>query len=1071
MMLDKTLKQLCTEHTGKVSDKWSSYIHEYDRIFHEYRKEPVRLLEIGVQNGGSLEIWSKYFPNAKKLVGCDIDPECARLIYDDPRIAVVVQDANSDAAQASILKNSSAFDLIIDDGSHLSADIAKSFARYFPYLEDGGIFVAEDLHCSYWRQFEGGLYNPYSSITFFKRLADIINHEHWGIEKARADILKGFLSKYDFQIEEEVLRHIHSVEFINSMCVIRKSKPQHNQVGTRIITGKSDAIMQGMQASLFKTIDQTDNDWTTRDMPPDEELIIRNEELKVLHQTLADTQIYYENSRSWRITKPLRVAMHQAKHIKKAFKASVTLLANINELTRVILKVRRKGIGSAKQQLELLDTEDHIIQKAKDRGLSTEFISSMVYLTKLLVHSKRWILSKSLPSKALRLLRGKTAVSCKPEYEKIKVHVDNQQGIINVVNSPHVISGWGVDLANCSRAKVRMIIGDTVHQTRHVLREDVQQEFASICEMPPDTGFAGLLTLPVGLHRIRIEVEVNRGEWISVYRALLFCIPRMRIKEMRRRNLSYTDWIKTNQSLLKNELPEIKRHINVMIYKPKFTVIVQTKQDDSGLKNTIRSLRGQIYQDYDIRLLTGENAGKATHLKSGTKRLQDLSLSDVEGDFIIFIQSGQLLTSNALYEFASKLNQHPNIDLIYGDEDSITVSGELHSPFYKPDWSPDYLETFNYIGFTACFRTTIARGCFDNADPYDFVLQFTEHATEIVHLPKVVGHQNRPLPTEKTYPLNNSEFNIKALQARLERTGRQGKVSEHSVHKGCYEMQLDLKHFPLVSVVIPTAGKTVNIQGRSINLIENIVKQIRDQSTYKNIEIIVVDNGDLSSSQLKTLSDAGCRTITYSDSVFNVPKKLNLGVTVANGELLLLMNDDIEIINPSWIERMIEHFEKPHVGVVGAKLLYPSGETQHVGVVHNSGNPDHVRRLYPKDEAGYFFSTCGVRNYSAVTGACMMTRTSIYREVGGYSEELAISYNDADYCMKIRQKGMYTLYAPTAILTHMESQSRIASADESEVEWYQNHWADQVFSDPFYNERFLTVASPTFEPYINERMV
>jgi cephalosporin hydroxylase len=168
----KTLEEIYAEHRGKVSDKWSAYLTEYDRIFQEYREKPVKLLEIGVQNGGSLEAWSRYFPNALKIVGCDIDPKCASLGYEDPRIAVVIGDANSDDAQAAILEHAPALDIIIDDGSHRSSDVIKSFARYFPYLTNGGVYAVEDLHCSYWKEFQGGLYDPFSSVTFFKRLAD-----------------------------------------------------------------------------------------------------------------------------------------------------------------------------------------------------------------------------------------------------------------------------------------------------------------------------------------------------------------------------------------------------------------------------------------------------------------------------------------------------------------------------------------------------------------------------------------------------------------------------------------------------------------------------------------------------------------------------------------------------------------------------------------------------------------------------------------------------------------------------------------------------------------------------------
>lgn len=324
-MNKETLKQLYAEHRGKVSDRWSNYLVEYGRIFGEYRDKPVTLLEIGVQNGGSLEIWSKFFTNAKKLVGCDINPDCTRLVYEDPRIAVVVGDANSDAVQLKVLQHAPVFDVMIDDGSHRSSDIVKSFARYFPYLADDGIFVAEDLHCSYWEEFEGGLFDPFSSITFFKRLADIVNHEHWGIVKSRSDILRGFYLKYDFQIDEEVLAHIHSIEFINSMCVIRKEAPQNNLLGSRFISGLDESIVPGglvLQSTLSSEPSQVGNAWTARIMPPDEDVLRLETELANCNEEIASlfaSRNLILNSLSWRITKPLRFVGRQVKKILRIF--------------------------------------------------------------------------------------------------------------------------------------------------------------------------------------------------------------------------------------------------------------------------------------------------------------------------------------------------------------------------------------------------------------------------------------------------------------------------------------------------------------------------------------------------------------------------------------------------------------------------------------------------------------------------------------------------------------------------------------------------------------------------------
>ena len=281
-VLAQSLEQLYEKHRGKLSDKWSIYLTEYDRLFQPYRRLPVRLLEIGIQNGGSLEIWSKYFPKAEKIIGCDINPDCAQLTYTDPRISVIVGDANSDEAQTAVLSHSASFDLIIDDGSHLSSDIVKSFARYFPRLADGGIFVAEDLHCSYWKQFEGGLFDPFSSMAFFKRLADVVSHEHWGVEKDSTEIFAGFFARYGFQIDAEILSHIHSVEFINSMCVIRKLVPEQNVLGPRFIAGSVERVVSGhigLHLTEAKPPHQHDNLWAVRSTPPEEELPLRLQEL------------------------------------------------------------------------------------------------------------------------------------------------------------------------------------------------------------------------------------------------------------------------------------------------------------------------------------------------------------------------------------------------------------------------------------------------------------------------------------------------------------------------------------------------------------------------------------------------------------------------------------------------------------------------------------------------------------------------------------------------------------------------------------------------------------------------
>ena len=271
-----SLEALYDHHRGKVADKWLAYLREYDRILAEYRHRPVRLLEIGVQNGGSLELWADYFARAEAIIGCDINPDCEKLRFNDPRISVIIGDANSDAVQRMLVEQGQSFDIIIDDGSHRSGDVVRSFARYFPHLADGGAFIIEDLHCSYTREFEGGLFHPHSSMTFLKRLADIINHEHWGIARARADLVRGLMKQHGLRLHDRELGRIHSIEFSNSLCVIRKAATDANLLGARIIVGSElvaeDVLaLQGMVQLSVE--DQSSNAWSTAPLPPEEELL------------------------------------------------------------------------------------------------------------------------------------------------------------------------------------------------------------------------------------------------------------------------------------------------------------------------------------------------------------------------------------------------------------------------------------------------------------------------------------------------------------------------------------------------------------------------------------------------------------------------------------------------------------------------------------------------------------------------------------------------------------------------------------------------------------------------------
>jgi hypothetical protein len=315
-MSKTSLIDLYLKHEGKFTDRWSSYLDEYERVFFSCNKDNINILEIGIQNGGSLEIWGDYFPNASNIIGCDINDLCRKLVFNDPRVKVIVGDVTDDNILIEIMSASKSYSLIIDDASHTSLDIIKTFLMYFPLLEDDGVFIIEDLHCSYWEAFGGGLYYPFSSISFFKNIIDIINFQHWGSNKTKEDFMNGFAEHYDLIIEDKVLNAIHSVEFINSLCIIRKSSAEFNKLGKRMIKGRIDLAAPScvsLDNSPYKfnseNFNQLNNKWTNRQRSPAEDVLDLEESLKKAIQDLnieKERLLNIQSSLSWKVTAPFR---------------------------------------------------------------------------------------------------------------------------------------------------------------------------------------------------------------------------------------------------------------------------------------------------------------------------------------------------------------------------------------------------------------------------------------------------------------------------------------------------------------------------------------------------------------------------------------------------------------------------------------------------------------------------------------------------------------------------------------------------------------------------------------------
>ncbi len=241
----ESLATLYGNHRGKVSQRWESYLTVLDRTLGERRHDPVRLLEIGVQNGGSLEVWASYLPEARVLVGTDIDPRCGALTFTDPRIRLVVGDVTDPAVQQQVADHADRFDVIIDDGSHRSSDIIDTFVALYPLLEDGGVYVIEDLHCSYYASYGGGLFTQRSALGFLRRLVDVVNHDHWGLERTAGQHLQPLVDQPLPPSFIDALPTIASVAFHDSMGVIRRDHGPRPRLGNRIVAGDVAAVDTG----------------------------------------------------------------------------------------------------------------------------------------------------------------------------------------------------------------------------------------------------------------------------------------------------------------------------------------------------------------------------------------------------------------------------------------------------------------------------------------------------------------------------------------------------------------------------------------------------------------------------------------------------------------------------------------------------------------------------------------------------------------------------------------------------------------------------------------------------------
>lgn len=558
----------------------------------------------------------------------------------------------------------------------------------------------------------------------------------------------------------------------------------------------------------------------------------------------------------------------------------------------------------------------------------------------------------------------------------------------------------------------------------------------------------------------------------------------------RKSQIDYQRWLRRNR-LKRTDISAARKQIEQFVIRPTFSIIMPVYNVEAKwLEKAIESVRQQIYPDWELCI--ADDASTQPHIRPLLDEYSKLdprikvvfreenghisaasnsALELATGEYIALLDNDDELTIDALFENAKLINSHPEADFIYSDEDKIDMQGTLSGPFFKPDWSPDYFHSTMYTCHLGVYRTKLIqeingfRSEYDGAQDYDLVLRVVEKTQNIYHIPRILYHW-RMIPSSAASGAQAKPWAYKAgwkaLESMLERSPYSGFV-EREISPGTYQVRRKIVGNPLISIIIPSAGKTKqNAQGE-ICVLENCIRSIESLSSYKNFEIIVVDGYDIPSSTLDLIESPRLNIIRCSE-VFNFAARINQGVAQAQGKFLLLLNDDTEVITPDWIESMLEFAQQTEIGAVGAKLLFPNGNIQHVGVAIVEGNAGHVFYNFPGNHPGYYNSNLVNFNYLAVTGACLMMRRELFDDLGGFDEEFPLNYNDVDLCLKAHQAGYRNVVTPFAQLIHYESVSRgkgVQPGEWKKLNYKWEQYLNHLGHDPYYNPNFTY--PPNFE--------
>lgn len=553
---------------------------------------------------------------------------------------------------------------------------------------------------------------------------------------------------------------------------------------------------------------------------------------------------------------------------------------------------------------------------------------------------------------------------------------------------------------------------------------------------------------------------------------------------MRHAGGDYSAWVRRYDTLARADLENLRRRTTRIAAPPLISLIVPVYQTpERWLRRCLDSVLQQAYPHWELCIADDASpdprvAAVLREYAARDPRIR-LALRDVNGhiseasnsalrlatgEFIGLLDHDDELRPHALLEMAEAIAARAEVGLLYSDEDKIDGDGRRFQPNFKPDWNPDLLRSQNYICHFTVIRTDLVRAVggfrkgFEGSQDHDLFLRCAERLApeQIHHVPKILYHWRAVAGStalERASKDYASAAGVRAVAEHLERTGTRARVEE--LPHGHYRVAWPLPDpLPKVSIIVPTRDR--------LPLLRGCIESVLERTDYGRYEIVVVDNQSVEPDTLEYLrrlqAREGVRVLRY-DAPFNYAAINNWAAARCDGELLALLNNDIEVDSPGWLAEMAGHALRPEIGAVGGMLYYPDRTIQHAGVILGiDGVANHAFLHQPAGSPGYCARALVAQNLSAVTGACLVVRREAFERVGGLDEALAVAFNDIDFCLRLRDAGYRNVWTPFAELYHHESASR-GSEDTAEkkrrfaeeVELMQRRWGRALLCDPAYN--------------------